>query len=297
MKRLVCLLLALVCGRAALVAARPQTQVFRSGIKTVPIYATVQDKSGRLIPGLAKEEFQIYDNLKPVDTTLFVNDITPVSVVVMLDTSGSMTMSYDLLKDAAEQFVIRLLPADRARIGSFSDAPRIKLSPTFTGNRDELIRILHNDIDFGNATALWDAVDVSMTALSGLDGRRVVLIFTDGDDNDSRRSLNDCIKRAQSEDFMIYAIGLRSHVGREITNPDKGLQKIAAETGGGYFLLQTTADLNSTFTRVAQELHSQYVIGFSPATLDGKLHTIDVKMKDTSLTVRGRKSYVATADK
>jgi Ca-activated chloride channel family protein len=296
MKRSAILLIVLSCA-TALVAARQQNPIFRSSNKTVPIYATVTDKSGRLIPGLVQDDFQIFDNAKPVPTTLFINEIQHIKVVVMLDTSGSMTLTYDLLKQSAEQFVLRLLPEDRARIGSFSEPGRIKLSPEFTGNRDELIRILRNDIDFGDGTALWDAVDVGMTALAGLDGRRVVLAFTDGDDNMSKHSLNDCMKRAQNEEFMIYAIGLESRMGNQTTKPDAGLKKIANETGGGYFELKSAADLNSTFTRVAQELHSQYVIGFSPATLDGKLHLIDVKMKDPSMLARGRKSYVATAEK
>lgn len=288
----VVLVLALATGT---LTARQQVPTFRSGTKTVSIYATVTDKTGRLIPDLLKDDFQIYDNGKLQDTSLFVNEIQHIKVVVMLDTSGSMTMSYELLKQAAEQFVIRLLPDDRARIGSFADV--VKLSPLLTGNRDELIRVLHEDIDFGNGTALWDAVDDSMTALSGLDGRRVVLVFTDGDDNESKRSLKDCITRAQNEEFMIYAIGFHSQIMGQITSPDSGLKKIAAETGGGYFELSKTADLNPTFTRVATELHSQYVLGFSPAVLDGKLHVLDVRVKNPALLVRARKSYVATAEK
>jgi len=296
MKRPAIILLVLLAA-TTLSAARQQNPIFRSTNKTVPIYATVTDKSGRLIPGLAQDDFQIFDNGKLVPTTLFINEIQHITVVVMLDTSGSMTFTYDLLKQSAEQFVLRLLPEDRARIGSFSEPGRIKLSSQFTGNRDELIRILRNDIDFGDGTALWDAVDASMTALAGLDGRRVVLAFTDGDDNMSKHGLNDCLKRAQNEEFMIYAIGLESQFGGRTTKPDAGLKKIATETGGGYFELKSAADLNTTFTRVAQELHSQYVLGFSPATLDGKLHLIDVKMKDPLMLARGRKSYVATAEK
>jgi Ca-activated chloride channel family protein len=294
MKRAASCLLALTLAAGTL-TARQQVPTFSSGTRTVSIYATVTDKTGRLVPGLLKDDFQIFDNGKLQDTALFLNEIQHIKVVVMLDTSGSMTMSYELLKQAAEQFVIRLLPEDRARIGSFADV--VKLNPQFTGNRDELIRVLHEDIDFGNATALWDAVDDSMTALSGLDGRRVVLVFTDGDDNVSKRSLKDCVARAQNEEFMIYAIGLHSQIMGQVTSPDSGLKKIASETGGGYFELKNTADLNPTFTRVANELHSQYVLGFSPALLDGKLHTIDVRVKNPALQVRARKSYVATAEK
>ena len=235
----------------------------------------------------------VLDNGAAQQLTMFESDVQPNKVVVMLDTSGSMTLHLKLLKQAAEQFVLRLLPADRARIGSFSD--KINLSPTFTSDRDELIRVLHNEIDFGNPTHLWDAIDYSMTALSKEEGRRVVLIFTDGEDAFSKKtSYNEVLARAQKEEFMIYAIGLWGQVpGRPPTKPDRGLRRLAEETGGGYFELKTTSDLGPTFTRVADELHRQYVLGFSPATLDGKTHKIDVRIKVPGMTARARKSYIA----
>ena len=81
------------------------------------------------------------------------------------------------------------------------------------------------------------------------------------------------------------------------TDPDPSLKKIAAESGGGYFELKEGADLSSTFTRVAQELHSQYIIGFSPGSLDGKLHTLHVRVRRPGMTARARKSYIASPDK
>ena len=80
------------------------------------------------------------------------------------------------------------------------------------------------------------------------------------------------------------------------TNPDRVLRKLAEETGGGYYRLKETADLNATFTRIAQELHSQYVLGFSPTVLDGKIHTLAVNVKRPGMKARARKSYVATSD-
>jgi hypothetical protein len=102
---------------------------------------------------------------------------------------------------------------------------------------------------------------------------------------------------------MVYAIGFHSKCrcgenGRMIeTDPDPSLKKIAAESGGGYFELKEGMDLSSTFTRVAQELHSQYVIGFAPENLDGKLHTVQVRVKRPGMTARTRKSYVASPEK
>ena len=278
----------------SLVAApTAQQTTFRGGVQTVPIYATVVDSSGRLVPDLERQHFEVLDDLKPQELTLFKSDVQPITVVVMLDTSGSMTANLELLKLAAEQFVIRLLPEDKARIGSFSD--KIIISPTFTGDRDELVRIVHDDIQFGNPTFLWDAIDESMTALEHEVGRRVVLVFTDGDDQTSKHAtLNSVISRAQTEEFMVYAIGLRSQIGGFSTRPSPGLRKLADETGGGYFELTKTADLGPTFTRVADELHRQYVLGFSPKTLDGRMHKLDVKVKLPGMHVRARKSYLAS---
>src|SRR4029077_5113045 len=130
---------------------------------TVPVYSTVVDSAGRLVPDLEQKDFEIYDEGKKQELSIFLTDVQPISVVVMLDTSGSMTANLEFLKSAAEKFVIRLLPADRAMIGSFSD--KIVLSPQFTSDRDSLVRYLHEDIDFGNPTRLWDAAWVSLDAL------------------------------------------------------------------------------------------------------------------------------------
>jgi VWFA-related protein len=140
---------------------------------------------------------------------------------------------------------------------------------------------------------LWDAGWVSIEALKTETNRRVVLLFTDGDDNASRRRLGEVLDRAQAEDYMVYGIGLRSIIGRTETRPDSGLKRLATETGGGYFELGQKDDLNGTFTRVADELHRQYVIGFTPTTLDGKVHKLNVVVTRSGMTPRARKSYVA----
>ncbi len=284
-----------LAGVAMSTSGAAQQATFRAGTRTVPIYATVTDANGRLVPDLARGDFEIYDNGRLQELTLFENTAQPISVVVMLDTSGSMTMHLDLLKQAATQFVIRLLPSDEARVGSFNDRNKILISPAaFTSDRDELMRALREDLQFGNPTALWDATDRSMDALADVAGRRVVLVFTDGGDNDSARNQKHVLTRAQAEEVMIYAIGLRAQVrGQGVTRPDPGLRRVADDTGGGYFELQRTDELNATFTRVVQELHSQYLLGFTPQALDGKVHTLEVRLTRPGLTTRARKSYVA----
>jgi Ca-activated chloride channel family protein len=275
-----------------------QQGVFRSGTRLVSIFATVIDAQKRLVPDLTKTDFEILDNDKPQEIQLFVNEVQPITVVVMLDTSASMTGNLALLENASEQFLIRLAPKDKGLVGSFND--KIAFVPsTFTADRDRLVRSL-KDLDFGNPTRLYDAIHASIGRLKEVDGRRVVLVFTDGDDTDSAVGVNKVLEEARTEEIMIYAIGLRSDYfngQRQVrSKPDAGLQHLAEETGGGYFELEKSSDLAPTFTRVANELHSQYVLGFAPAGLDGKVHRLMVRTKRTGTQVRARKSYLASVE-
>ena len=275
-----------------------QQPTFRSDARTVALYATVTDAQKRLVPDLLLEDFEILDNDKPQPIDLFANEVQAITVVVMLDTSASMTGSLKLLEQAAEQFLIRLLPKDKGMVGAFND--KIEFSPShFTGDRDRLIAALR-DLDFGNPTRLYDAVAASMDRLHKVDGRRVVLIFTDGDDTGSRENISTVLESARQNEVMVYAIGLRSDYfngSRQVrSKPDSGLRRLAEETGGGYFELEKTADLAPTFTRVAQELHSQYVLGFTPTVLDGKIHRLTVRARRPGMMVRARRTYLASAE-
>jgi len=289
--------LASVCAAAAalpVLLAAQQPTFKGGGTQVVPLYVTVVDADKRLVPDLAKEDFEVLDNGKPVTVTLFNNEPEAFSVVVMLDTSGSMTASLELLKDAAEQFVIRLLPEDRGMVGAFNDKIQFPLRD-FTSDRDELAAAL-KDLQFGNPTRLYDAIEASIMQLRDLRGRRVVLVFTDGDDNYSKIGMGKVLDEARADEVMIYAIGLESvYFNGEYkvrTRPDRGLKRLSDETGGGYFELKQTDDLGPTFTRVAQELHSQYALGFVPA-FDGKLHKVEVRVKKLGMVARARKSYLA----
>jgi Ca-activated chloride channel family protein len=285
----------LLCAGISALAQQP---TFRSGARTVPLYATVTDAQKRLVPNLTLEDFEILDNDRPQPIDLFLNEVQPITVVVMLDTSASMTGNLKLLSQAAEQFLLRMLPKDKGLVGAFND--KIEFFPSsFTSDRDRLIAAL-NDLDFGNPTRLYDAIAASMDRLHKIEGRRVVLVFTDGDDTGSRVDDSSVLEQARATEMMIYAVGLRSDYfngSRQVrSKPDSGLKRLAEETGGGYFELEKTTDLAPTFTRVAQELHSQYVLGFTPTLLDGKVHRLTVRAKKPGMTVRARRSYLAAAD-
>jgi VWFA-related protein len=287
-----------VTGLVAGIGAAAQEPIFRSATQFVPVLTTVTDAQGRLVPNLEKDQFTILDNGKPQELSIFEDETQPFTAVVMLDFSASMTANLERLKQATEQFLIRMLPADKSQVGAFSD--KIQFSGTFTSDRDDLIGALR-DLQFGNPTRLYDAIYESIDMLKDVEGRKVVVAFTDGDDTASHHGLGDTLNYARDKEVMVYSIGLESEFfnGARVqrTRPDRGLKKLSDETGGGYFELKKTDDLGPTFTRVVQELHSLYTIGFNPAVLDGKEHKLEVRMKQAGMTGRARKSYVASAER
>ena len=290
---------------AVLFITHVETFQFRSQTELVSVFATVQDSSLRLVPDLQQEHFVITDNGKEQPITFFSNEILPFSVVVILDRSGSMYQHQFVIRDAAMAFVVRLLPEDRARIASFGDSfgNRVMIRPpAFTSDKDELIEALQVRADMGGASPVWMSVDQSISALSSLTGRRVVLLFSDGRDEPMRSALqvklDDVIERSRLTNVMIYSIGFADVQRRQgkdprIQPPGRGLRKLADESGGGYFEVSDTAKLGPVFTRVAEELHRQYWLGFAPPARDGKVHKITVKVKQPGMTVRARQSYVA----
>ena len=185
-KTLPLVLATIVIGQGPLTGL--QQPLFRSGTELVDLYVTVTDADGRLVPGLAQEDFTILDEDQPQEIILFENEVQPITVVVMLDSSISTTNVMHLIMGGAEQFLIRMLPDDRARVGAFNDKIEV-LPEEFIGDRDTLIKAL-DELDFGNETRLFDAIAASLDALQGTEGRKVVLVLTDGQDSSSETCWN-----------------------------------------------------------------------------------------------------------
>jgi VWFA-related protein len=230
---------------------------------------------------------------------------------MMLDRSGSMRGNFGLVERAAGEFVGRLGSDDKARIGSFAD--RIEIQPeAFTTDRQELLRVLRSDMPVTGPTPLWNALDQAITAVREQEGRKVVLVFSDGSDAPgnfafNNRSVMDVMRRAQQEDVMVYAIGLQTTNlptsrggfggfggGMGVQRPDPALAAVAEQTGGGYFELTRADDLAATFARVADELHRQYALGFEPPKLDDKMHKLNVRVSTDGMKVRARREYFAS---
>jgi VWFA-related protein len=283
----------LVVAASVCALAQAQQPTFRSRVETVAIYATVTDRNGRLVTGLGKGDFQVLEDGRPVDVTLFSNEPQPATVVIMLDMSQSVGPRELLARDSAQRFVDALEPGDRVRLGSFG--VEIALSPLLTGDKDELTRVLREELWPGGATPLWNALFAAMSSLDGERGRRVVLSLTDGQDTASLPgwpgTLDDVRRKALDEEFMIYAIAME---GSGLARP---IVDLADATGGGHFEVKRDADLAATFAQVLDELRHQYLFGFAPGTLDERAHKLEVRVTASGLRVKSRTSYLATAGK
>jgi VWFA-related protein len=303
---------------ATTLVARPQDPpqqppIFRGATETVAVYATVIDRYGEMVRTLERDDFIVEDDGRRQELTVFVKGFQPITAMVLVDTSASMTLNLDLARTAAEQLVIRMMPGDQVRVGSLSD--RLDLSKSFTSDRDELLRALREDLHIGNPTKLWEGVGETMSELAPLGGRRILVLMSDGVDTMSTVTADDIIERAREDELMIYIVQFRSTPRAQLaemplspsggvsmsdprrwtTPPTATLRRLATQTGGGHFQLNQYDDVNATFTQVMQELHYQYVLGFTPQRLDGKVHDLRVRTErpDPDLEIRARRNYRA----
>jgi Ca-activated chloride channel homolog len=289
-----------------------QQPVFRGRGDAVRVFVTVTDKDGRLVTTLAKEDFEVRDEGKPQPLTLFDNTPQPIRLIVLLDVSGSMEGNLPLLRAGTDALLGRLRQDDRVRLGTFGKT--VTISPTFTRDANELRAALPEEIDPHAPTPLWRAIDEAMDAFGDdVEQRRAILVLSDGKDSGpigfGRRvsSQGGVIDRARSDNVMIYGVGMRSRQRMSAPGPDPGglqaallaempdpgLARVAEETGGGYTEIRYGEDLLTAFARVADELHSQYLLGYAAPSHDGKVHKIDVRVTQKGLKARGQKSYVA----
>ena len=302
-----------ICAVSLTVVAAQQTPVFRGVGDAVRVFVTVTDGDGRLVTTLQQESFEVRDEGKPQPITLFDNTPQPIRLVVMLDVSGSMEGNLPLLRASADQLFARLRPDDVVRVGAFGHD--ITISPSFTRNVNELRSALPTMIAPDAPTPLWRALEKALEAFDKeSDQRPVIIVLSDGKDSgtfdfsQSPISQAEIIDRARLDSVMIYAIGMRSRGSQRMPPaagpgglqammmadmPDPGLARVAQETGGGYLEIRAGQDLGAAFAQVADELHSQYLLGFAPPKRDGKKHDIDVRLTQRGLTARSRKSYVA----
>ena len=319
---LVALLLSFIAGAAAVVAAQQPT--FRGTADNVRVFTTVLDRDGRLVTTLQQKDFEVRDEGSPQPITTFDNRPQPIRLIVLLDVSGSMQGNLPILREGTSELLRHLSDQDGVRLGTFGND--VEISPTFTRDVRELERALPRSIAPDAPTPLWRAIDQALDAFpaagsEGGDERPVILVLSDGKDSgpvgpasfrQPVASQSEVIERARRQGVMLYGVGMRSRGARPQVPgigpgglqaalmsdfPDPGLARVAEETGGGYLEIRFGQDLAAAFAEVADELHSQYLIGFAPPKRDGKVHKIEVQVAAKGLKPRARKSYVAPSER
>jgi Ca-activated chloride channel family protein len=285
---------ALVMASALLVAIGafgpdgPQDRPFRASVHMVAVYPLVSGTDGRLVTDLGVDDFTVLDNGQPAQISIFSSDTQPITAALLLDMSSSMDDHLKRVREAALGFVSAIGPADRVRVGTFGS--EIALSPWLTGDKALLSRVLREELWPGGSTPLWNALDAGMRSLAPEPGRRTLVVVTDGVDT-STATQTAVIDRAISGLFMVYAIGLE---GKGLSGK---LVNLIGQTGGGHFNLQRADDLGAAFARLTEELKQQYLVGFTPAQLDGRTHQLEVRVRRPNLRVQAPKQFVAGIEK
>jgi VWFA-related protein len=272
---------------------------FSVAVSAVNLSVVVADKNGRFIPGLIESDFEVYEDGVRQEVSFFNPEVTPVTVLLLLDASTSMRPNADALKEAAANFVRKLWEGDQAIVGDFNE--RVRFSTYFTEDVDRLVSTIQSLYPSG-WTALYDAILLSIFKLETVEGRKALLVFTDGDDSrsagvGSEATKDDAIDGAKFSEVTIYSVGFQGNRGFGGSGVNKGfLNKLSEETGGAAFFPADIGDLNESFSRIQEELHSQYRLAYVPSNVkqDGTWRVIEIRIKDRpELVVRTRTGYYA----
>lgn len=317
MRRLLVIVAAAVLATVAIRAQSPpagsqqRPPTFRGGTRTVTVPVSVTDPYGQFMRDLIQADFEIRDNGVLQTITFFDRQIQPIAAVLLLDGSASMLVALKPAITAVNEFIVRLMPGDRLRAGTFAED--IQIQPEFSGDRDALLALFANEFNvrIGRRTRLWDAMDEGLDALAGVDGRRILIVVSDGSDTMSTMSFDSVRAKAQREGVAIYFARfihrdrrgqlLELSRGPDGTSPGRisrvppgAFEDLARETGGEVITVEQDFVSFAPFTQVALDLHSQYVLGFTPQVLDSRSHKLDVRVKRPGLAVRARKTYIAS---
>ncbi|MGH9715612.1 MAG: VWA domain-containing protein [Candidatus Acidiferrales bacterium] len=276
----------------------------KSTVDLVALHVTVTDKKGDLITTLHKKNFEVYEDKVRQDISLFSRADIPVTAGLVIDNSGSMREKRAQVNAAAMTFVKTSNPQDEMFVVNFNDEYYLDTPGDFTNNQKALQDALSR-IDTRGSTALYDAVIGSLNHLKkGHRDKRVLLLVTDGDDDASRMTFADTIRAAERSNATIYAIGVfsqddREHDKRMVHHSTRVLKELAKATGGAAYFPIDLGQVTPICERVAQEIRSQYTIGYYPTNMahDGSFRLVRVKVISPKgmgkLDVRTRAGYYA----
>jgi VWFA-related protein len=296
------LLIACLMATLALAVETPQeqsvrdTRPFRSSIEITSINATVIDAQGHLVKGLSRDAFDVFEDGERQEVTQFTNERVPIGLGVLIDISDSMFG--ERIQDAraaVDRFLFELLDAsDEFFITAFNHRPHMLTQWT---NAPDVVRQALDALKPSGGTAVYDAVLAALPVLDRRSRQRgALVIISDGADTASSASLRDVRSALLRSEGFIYAIAIDSpeHVAINTRVNPTALREITDESGGSTEVVKTSGDLVAATSRIAEELNSQYLLGYSSTHgPDGQFHSIRVKIREAGYRVRSRRGYVA----
>jgi Ca-activated chloride channel family protein len=288
----------LVLIAAAFLAAASQQPVYRVDVRLVRILATVKDAAGGLVASLNKEDFTVYDNGVLQELAVFERRTElPLSIALLVDTSLSTAKELRYELDSVERFLGAVFsegrPEDAVALYSFNY--EITLVSGFTRNRARLREGLKRLRPEGG-TSLYDAIYLAARDLETREGRRVMILVTDGGDTTSSKTFHDALEAAHLADAVIYAIlvmPITSDAGRNIGG-ENALEGLAAGTGGRVFRPQLGPALDEAFAQILSELRTQYLLAYYPKNVPpakDRFHRVEVRVSNPDLRVLARSGY------
>ena len=261
---------------------------FKTTGRLVEVYATVTDGRGRYVDNLARDGFSVMDQGSPQSITAFEPQSNEVSVVLLLDTTGSMLFALPALKNAALRLISELRPEDSVSVYNFSDSVT-ELQP-FTTDKAAAKRAVLRTQAFGD-TALYDALARVGQDLVGRAGKKVIVLFTDGKDNASTLNPDAAIQRAKANGVPIYTIAQGEAIGhRDLLDQLEGISKA---TGGEAFAIEKPSEIGRVFDKVSEDLTHGYLLSFQPPPAENSAYRpIQVVVSGPrGLKVRAREGY------
>jgi VWFA-related protein len=269
------------------------SQVDAAQFPRIVSYVNVQNDSGKTIGGLTKDNFIVHEDGTrelPIEVVEIVDDSVGVSVVLVMDRSGSMEgQPIADAKNAAITFVQLMSSEDQAALVSFSN--RVTTDHGFSKDRASLIQAV-NALVAAGGTAIYDAVIHAANLIAPVPGRRALILLTDGADRDSRATFNDAFNTIAPLNVPIYAIGLGPNVG---SVEERNLRQLADSTRGRYYYSPTSQELEAIYREISTLLHHQYRISYTThnCTMDGTLRNVRIAVQYRGLTSFGTKAYRA----
>jgi Ca-activated chloride channel homolog len=284
------------------VVAVPARQIpaFRAGVDIVSLNVTVSDPAGRYVTDLSQEQFGVFEDGVKQDVAYFTRTNLPIALSLLLDTSASMQDRMTTAQEAAVGFAQRLRPQD---LGQLIDFDReVKVLQGFTHDRDALEQAIRRTTA-GGSTALYNAVYISLKELKKIRAaseqdirRQAIVVLSDGEDTSSLVTYEQVLDLAKRSETAIYSIGVRTKeelTAKGFKEADFVLRQLAQETGGRAFFPLRIEDLAGVYTQIADELASQYSIGYvsKNARRDGAWRRIVVQVDRGGVTPRTRQGY------